>query len=401
MTIEKRLEIDVNGQYIAFHIRYNAQVAGAIGGPSDSCSVFEVDLKFKELKEVDMSESRKRVFWTEEEKDIVGQRVYEAMEADPSIGHMQAFRMAQFALPEDRRREILAWSVVEVALQPRIQAAQLRAKEQSKDSAQAQEGVHAATDNASAQVPSEPSADRSAAEVRVEGSLIETFSEGSLSASSGQGNALGDSTDVDNTATASRSAVSKVVITDSQKDASPPVGQGATTRVPSATKEEPSTSTSPATSEALETTRGPAFDPLQLEAAWLVTLQSPLVEQALVELMSKAMTRAFSTLSAGDTFEASRHAPKGSPEVRVLVAGFDSSRSGAIEQALEETCEVRIWKPGQPQQVFETLAKICTVAVIAESMPEEVDEFLKSRGVVVLRHEGSPGRLAERIVEAL
>ena len=343
-----------------------------------------------------MSESRKRVFWTEEEKDIVGQRVHEVMEADPSIGHMQAFRMAQFALPEDRRREILAWSVVEVALQPRIQAAQLRAKEQSKASAQVQEGVHAATDNASAQVPREPSGDRSVAEVRVESSSIETFS-----ASSGQGNAIVDSPDDDSTATASHSAMNKVVITDSQEDVSPPVGQGPTTRVPLATKEEPSTPISPATPEALETTRGPAFGPLQLEAAWLVALQSPLVEQALVELMSKAMTRAFSTLSAGDTFEASRHAPKGSHEVRVLVAGFDSSRSGAIEQALEETCEVRIWKPGQPQQVFETLAKICTVAVIAESLPEEVDEFLKSRGVVVLRHEGSPGRLAERIVEAL
>lgn len=86
------------------------------------------------------------------------------------------------------------------------------------------------------------------------------------------------------------------------------------------------------------------------------------------------------------------------PDAKIFVAGFAGNEQKAIENALSRF-DVRVWKPSQGVQMFESMAKACTVAVIPESMGEEVDDMLRSLKIKVLHHEGSTSRLAERIAE--
>ena len=124
------------------------------------------------------------------------------------------------------------------------------------------------------------------------------------------------------------------------------------------------------------------------------------MENALVTLFSKAMAQAFSMMSPGG-----RAAPEVAPpasartDLRVLLAGFAAPQAKGLEDTLRQAFEVRVWKPGQSQQLFEALAGICAVAVIPEAVGDEFDESLKGFSLKVLRHEGSPSRLLERVEE--
>ena len=95
---------------------------------------------------------------------------------------------------------------------------------------------------------------------------------------------------------------------------------------------------------------------------------------------------------------AATHAP--SPVAkrrRVLVAGFPAPEARMLEQTLESRFEVRVWKPAQGPQLFQTLANICSVAVLPEETDDDVDESLRAMNLKLLRHAGSPSRLLDQI----
>ena len=81
----------------------------------------------------------------------------------------------------------------------------------------------------------------------------------------------------------------------------------------------------------------------------------------------------------------------------VLPAGFPGQIGKGIESELRGQFDVRSWTPGQGPQMFDTLTRLCSVAVIPEEAEDEMSETLKQRDMQVLRHTGSPQRLVERL----
>jgi hypothetical protein len=287
-----------------------------------------------------MADIQTRVRWNEEEKGALAADMARLQAADHNLSLLDALRAAQQLLPAERRRDIKAWSIVEPLLGPKLAA--LRDGSKSLRSEGAEEISRAA-------LPSEATASAAGMPLQsVEPSV--DGSERNLPA-----------------ATPPEAALDNGRLADAFVSAAP--GQPRQLS---------------------------AFEPLRIEAALVAALESPVVEAALVKLFSRAMSDAFAKMSAGDKTD-SYEVPQ-QPSRRVLLAGFGAPQAKSLEEALERF-EVRVWKPGQGQQLFETLASICSVAVIPESTSDDVDESLKAFSLKVLRHEGSPSRLAERIEE--
>lgn len=281
----------------------------------------------------------KRVFWTDDEKERIGARMHEVLVADPALSLIQAVRLAQQVLPEDRQREIIAWSVVQANIEPQLEKARAAASTQTLQSPAPSPPPLPAAVPSSAPAPSAEAAAAS-----------ESLSEAPAPA-----------------------------------DAGPSTGDSAPASLAQA---------------AVAALQPLTADPLQLEAAWLVALQSPAVEACLVDLFGRAMSKAFAQLNADKPASVQEPAAP-AVEGRVLLAGFPASVVKPLEDALSGLCEVRVWKPGQSQQLFETTARICRLAVIPEGMGDEAEDFLRSLSLKVLRHEGGAGRLVEKVQEAL
>jgi hypothetical protein len=141
-------------------------------------------------------------------------------------------------------------------------------------------------------------------------------------------------------------------------------------------------------------------DPLVIEAALVAALQSPAVEEALVELFARTMAKALLRASAGgDGRAAPAHPPRQPSTPRVLLAGFPEPQQKALADALSASFEVRSWKPANGPQLFQTLVKLCKIVVFPEDADDEVDAGLKDMDVRVIRHAGNTSRLIERIEE--
>jgi hypothetical protein len=141
-------------------------------------------------------------------------------------------------------------------------------------------------------------------------------------------------------------------------------------------------------------------DPLVIEAALVAALQSPVVEEALVDLFARTMSKALVRASTGgDGRAVPAHAPRQPSAQRVLLAGFPEPQQKALVDALSASFEVRSWKPVNGPQLFQTLARLCKVVVFPEDADDEVDAGLKEMDVHVIRHAGNTSRLIERIEE--
>ncbi|WP_156901918.1 hypothetical protein [Azohydromonas australica] len=142
------------------------------------------------------------------------------------------------------------------------------------------------------------------------------------------------------------------------------------------------------------------LDPLVIEAALVAALQSPAVEEALVELFSRTLSKALLRATAGgDAGTVQAHPPRQASARRVLLAGFPEPQQKALADALSASFEVRSWKPTSGAQLFQTLARLCKIVVFPEDADEEVDAGLKDMDVRVIRHAGNTSRLIERIEE--
>jgi hypothetical protein len=141
-------------------------------------------------------------------------------------------------------------------------------------------------------------------------------------------------------------------------------------------------------------------DPLVIEAALVAALQSPAVEEALVDLFARTMSKALLRASTGgDGRAVPAHPPRPPSAQRVLLAGFPEPQQKALVDALSASFEVRSWKPVNGPQLFQTLARLCKVVVFPEDADDEVDAGLKDMDVRVIRHAGNTSRLIERIEE--
>lgn len=299
-----------------------------------------------------MAEILTRVRWNDDERETVAGAMAQALTQAPGTPMLEAVRQGQLALPEGRRRDLKAWSVVQAVLQDKLDAAlaRLKAAEPADHFVQANESVEAGQAHPEAPLPSKGEADLSAPVAhRVE-----------------------------------------------DKGAPPesnlaPAPAGAP---------QPNNAASGPTQFATVSAGSPQVA-LALEAAMLAALQSPAVADALVEVFGRAMAKAFSRMSGEGRPQVEEAVSPPRREQRVLLAGFPTPQVKSLEDVLRRSFDVRVWRPGQGPQLFETLAGMCSVAVIPEASGEDVDEALRRFQLQILRHEGSAERLAERLEEAV
>jgi len=69
-----------------------------------------------------MSDPKKRIRWTIEERRTLAQRLAEVLRAEPRLSKLQAMDRAQTALPPERRRHLAAWSTVREFIEPYMPA---------------------------------------------------------------------------------------------------------------------------------------------------------------------------------------------------------------------------------------------------------------------------------------
>jgi hypothetical protein len=290
-----------------------------------------------------------RVRWDDAELTQVAVDMVRRMQADASLSLLDAVRAAQTTLPADRQREIKTWAIMEARLQPKL------------DEARAQAAARAP---GKALTSADPAAIEAASTLLEESEVVEDVTSPTLSTTeAGQ----------------EPYAVAAEEIS------------GPSAVAPSA----------PPSPSPVSTVTATAVDPLMTEAALLAALQSPAVEAALVEVFGRAMSKAFARMSAGEPTEDRSAVVSAKEGARVLLAGFPLPQARGLEEALRDVVEVRVWRPNQGPQLFDTLAGICSVAVIPDDVADDVDESLRARNMRVIRHAGSPARLAERLQETL
>ncbi len=303
-----------------------------------------------------------RIRWNEDELEAVAQAMFTAMQADPALGLLDAVKLAQTVLPSERQRDIKTWAAMAARLQPKLDALVERIVD---------EAPGAATAEIAQVLP--PTAE-----------VLGEMAGGAILEDTRAASTVQAASELD--------SIERAV----------GVSEGEPTAEVALQKPGAPTPHVPALAQSTVGTPPPAPvnpDTLMVEAGLVAALQSPAVQAALVGAFSQAMAKAFAQLSE-------RSNPASEPavaevvrthDVRVLLAGFAAPVAKSLEEGLRNICEVRTWKPVQGPQLFETLARICNVAVIPEDMDSEVDSDLRARDLVVLRHTGSATKLRERL----
>jgi hypothetical protein len=141
------------------------------------------------------------------------------------------------------------------------------------------------------------------------------------------------------------------------------------------------------------------LDPAVIEAALLTALQSPALEEALVELFSRTMAKALLRVGSVDSRHATAPSPRSPSTRRVLLAGFAEAQQKALTETLGESFDVRSCKPANGPQAFQALARLCRTVVFPEEADDDVEAGLRGMDVRVIRHAGNASRLIERLGE--
>ena len=365
-----------------------------------------------------MEEKQSRVRWDDQELSRLAAVMAPRLLADPGLHPLDAVRAAQECLEPGRRRELKAWSLVEGRLQPKLEEALAglqallpqRAAEEGQPQADSQvSSTHDLVDVADAQplcgVPPQPVAGPEAAIAEADvlgptdedsGAVEAHGSDGAVAEpdaahAPGQGfDLFGDQPALQ--APVSAGASARAGAGEGEATATPAHAPGgAVERVAVAP---------PATGHGkpMHTGASVAVDPARIEAALVVALQSPVVEEALVELFARTMAKALLRVGTGDSLPAA-HPVRPAAAQRVLLAGFPEAQQKALTEALGASFDVRSWKPSNGPQLFEALARLCKTVVFPEDADEEVDAGLKDMDVRVIRYAGNASRLIERIGE--
>lgn len=291
--------------------------------------------------------SASRIRWDDAELHTVASEMVRLEKSSPGINELEAVRAAQQKLPRHRQREIKTWSVMQPRLQPKLDEIRLTLAD-LVDKAQLPDVV----DGSPAQLPAQPE----------------------------RGPLPSDPQEVIPRLVSPRQGLSSEAAHVMMQPVLQAVQSGMAAK--SAGQEV-----------------GSLLDPLMVEASLIAALQSPAVLQALEDSFSQAMAKSFAKLSNQVTqgaIEPSRE-PASTGERRVLLAGFSPVTAKEMEAALQGHCEVRVWKPHQGLHLFQTLSKVCQVAVIPEEMDEDIDQDLRARNLSVIRHSGNVTKLVERL----
>jgi hypothetical protein len=368
-----------------------------------------------------MEEKQSRVRWDDQELSRLAAVMAPRLLADPQLHPLDAVRAAQGCLEPHRRRELKAWSLVEGRLQPKLDEAMARLRAPSAlppaDEGRLQPGGVAPLAVEPADVPDAPSLPSMPWEtVAAAPDADSAHTDASTShEASDEVQARSSEADVAEPAPAQepRHSLDLFGTPTAPHDAAPvnaaaaqplpermelkaPTASGASGAVESAAR-------APAPGQRDESVPAAApvtVDPLVIEAALVAALQSPAVEEALVELFARTMSKALLRASTGgDVRAVPAHLPRQPSARRVLLAGFPEPQQKALMDALSASFEVRSWKPSNGPQLFETLAKLCKIVVFPEDADDEVDARLKDMDVRVIRHAGNTNRLIERIEE--
>lgn len=298
-----------------------------------------------------------RTRWSVDELEMVAGAVAKLRAANPVLTLLDAVREAQNVLPEDRRREIKQWAAVK-RLEPILE--RLEAEKAA--------GV-------------QPQAAGGAA--------------GAAGASGAPGLADKPADDPDQAAGSADASAPA----DSPTPALPIPSTDLALLDDSAIAETPS-ARGPREPQAGESGEvASAFDPRAVEEALLTALKSPAIEAALTELLARILASVLPKGVPAGPLVAASSASKGSDFVKVLVAGFAETEQRLLQSTLSPLFDVRVWRQTQGPQVFAASAKLCDIAVVPEGVDDEVEETLRGMDVKVVRHEGNPDRLLERVSE--
>ena len=365
-----------------------------------------------------MEEKQSRVRWDDQELSRLATVMAPRLLADPQLHPLDAVRAAQDCLEPHRRRELKAWSLVEGRLQPKLDEAMARLRVLSAppaaDEGAVQPGGAAPLVVEPADAPDVPSLPAmpalavaiasDAGRAHADALRFDEASGGDQARSSEADAAepapaqdCGHSLDLFGTPTARHdgapaSAVAAQPVAESAEKAPAASSSGvveAAAAAPAAGKRD----------EGVPASVSATVDPLAIEAALVAALQSPAVEEALVELFARTMSKAFQRADVGDVRAVPAHPTRQPSAQRVLLAGFPEPQQKALADALSASFEVRSWKAANGHQLFQTLAKLCKVIVFPEDADDEVDAGLQDMDVRVIRHAGNARRLIERIEE--
>lgn len=346
--------------------------------------------------------SSKRIFWTQEERAAVAHKMAHLLTTSPSMTKLAAVKEAQVALPEDRRREILAWSVVEPTLLPLLLNALATANQPPAAPASTSEPTPTAE-----QLPPEQSSEQAVADLPVDNSFEEATPADLTSIENNRFQEVEESLP-------SASHEADLSTNAGQEPLDPaPADIGVTTpwppeevlqeEAPLDYKEEHAPvnqveTPAPETARYTPEVRVPAISAVDIEAAILVALSSPAVKESLTRLFTNSLAQAVLRVESNEQAQ-ELEAPR-IVDNKVLLAGFPKNQVKALESVLSKDFEVRTWQNNQGAPVLNTLGAMCAITVVPEEMPEEFDEFLKPLGTKVIRFQGSSQRLLVQVVEA-
>ena len=156
-------------------------------------------------------------------------------------------------------------------------------------------------------------------------------------------------------------------------------------------------------------TTGTAVSPAVLEAALLAALDSPAVAARLSALAEHAIAEALATALANKTGAAGAllgeggSTPPSQPAAsrpKVLVVGLTAEQAQTLVARAGQVADLRFWRPGETREQLQSVARACQVIVLmSEAVDPDVDVFLQSLPVRLIRHGGSVARLRDRLLE--
>lgn len=303
----------------------------------------------------------------------------EVLAEQPNLTPLEALMQAQHqVLPEERRRSVTTWATVRDAVAPYLGAAQ-QMEAPSPLPAPAP-GSHAGEPH-----PAEPHPVESRADAATE--------EPSLIAES------------DNGPAAASAALPSVASARSSK----PADLQPLDAVCAAQPELPGIPQAPgARSAPGRRSPGNTVSPAALEAALLAALDSPVVmarlsalaEQALTDALTAALAKANAVGALNGGTSAAANFATVSSRPKVLVVGLTAEQGQALATQTRQAVELRFWRPGETREQLQSVARSCQLIILmSEAVDSDVDAFLESLPVKLLRHGGSVARLRDRLVE--
>lgn len=308
-----------------------------------------------------MSETKKRVFWTQQEKQAVADEMHRLLESDPLQSKLQAVLKAQQVLPAERRRVVPAWTTVQEQIEPHLKIARANAQAASR---QAEREAAAAAPTIDVPRDAERIDSADAPLSNGQPSIDAAVSRGAASSGAGHSGA----------------------------------GHGA---APAAG------SLAGLLAQQLETLT--QMGAKMLGDAIVAALSDPAIESRLIELMQAAWTRA-AVAGGAAGLPSGAHGlarPNGAlqsaaAKPKVLVAGLLPAQANELSEEFAQTLDIRHWRTTETAEQLRSQARHCAVAVaMVDAVDAATEALLRSMQLRYIRHTGGLDRLKDRLHELI